>query len=112
MSEFVVIRGARLIDGLGGRPVEDGVVVIQDDRVMYAGPGERRVGFPEKPTVIDAEGRALIPGLIDCHVHLCFDGSPDFAGDADALTPESAKERCAEALGRALDAGITTVRDL
>ena len=112
MPDFLVIRGARLFDGLGGEPVEDGVVVVQDDRVMYAGRGGSRVAFPEKPLVIDADGRALIPGMIDCHVHLCFNGSGDFAGDADAMTPELAHERCRAAIGAALEGGITTVRDL
>jgi imidazolonepropionase-like amidohydrolase len=50
--------------------------------------------------------------MIDAHVHLCANGSPDFAGDQTSMTPESARDRCGEAALRALEAGITTVRDL
>lgn len=112
MGELTVVRGARIYDGHGRDPVNDGVLVAQDGRVMYVGPVEGARGFEAHPRAIDAEGRALIPGLIDAHVHLCFDGSPDFAGDAEVMTPQGARARCAEALGRALEAGITTVRDL
>jgi imidazolonepropionase-like amidohydrolase len=79
---------------------------------MYAGPAAGARGFDELRTAVDAEGRSLIPGMIDCHVHLCFDGAPDFAGDAATLTPAKAAKRCAESALRALEAGITTVRDL
>src|SRR6266568_3630892 len=112
MTETLVVRGARLHDARGSDAVDDAVVVVQDARIMYAGPAEGARGFDALPGAVDAGGRSLIPGLIDCHVHLCFDGSPDFAGDAISLSPESARDRCAEAALRALEAGITTVRDL
>ncbi|HEX9776389.1 MAG TPA: amidohydrolase family protein [Actinomycetota bacterium] len=112
MSDPLVIRGARLIDGRGSDPVDDAVLVAQGGRVMYAGPVEDARGFEEHPSAIDADGRTLMPGLIDAHVHLCFDGAPDFAADADAMSEADALERCREAAARALHAGITTVRDL
>ena len=112
MSDTLVVRGARLHDGRGLDGVDDAVLVAQDGRVMYAGPAAGARGFDALPGAVDAGGRALIPGMIDAHVHLCFNGSPDFAADADSLTPQIARDRCAEALLRALEAGITTVRDL
>jgi imidazolonepropionase-like amidohydrolase len=57
-------------------------------------------------------GRTLTPGLIDCHVHLCFDGTGDFAGEAAELTDALAALKSARNSIRHLDAGVTTVRDL
>src|SRR5512135_1087379 len=112
MADTLVVRGARLYDGRGYRAIDDAVLVAQDQRIMYVGPAQNARGFDALPDAIDAGGRALVPGLIDCHVHLCFDGSPDFAADAASLTPATAFDRCAESALRALEAGITTVRDL
>jgi imidazolonepropionase-like amidohydrolase len=112
MSETLVVKGARLFDGRGSDPLDDAVLVSQDGRIMYAGSRDGARGFDALPDAVDADGRALIPGLIDCHVHLCFDGSPDFARDAEQMDEAAARERCAESALRALEAGITTVRDL
>jgi imidazolonepropionase-like amidohydrolase len=112
MADPIVVRNARLIDGRGLDPIDNGVLVADGAWIMYAGPAAGARGFDELPSAIDAEGRALIPGMIDCHVHLCFDGSPDFAADADSLTPWKAAQRCSESALAALEAGITTVRDL
>ncbi|TMK83621.1 MAG: amidohydrolase family protein [Actinobacteria bacterium] len=112
MSDTLVVRGARLYDGRGLDAIDDAVLVAQDGRVMYAGPAAGARGFDALPDAVDAAGRTLIPALIDAHVHLCSNGSPDFAADAQSLSAQQARDRCAEAALRALEAGITTVRDL
>ena len=112
MAEQVVVRGARLYDGRGLDAVDNAVLVAEGGRIMYAGPAAGARGFDALPSAVDAGGRSLIPGLIDAHVHLCLNGSPDFASDAMELSPQQARDRCAEASLRLLEAGITTVRDL
>ncbi|MGH9037518.1 MAG: amidohydrolase family protein [Acidimicrobiia bacterium] len=70
------------------------------------------VGAPDGAPVLDCGRAELLPGLIDCHSHLCWDPPADpldqFAGDDD----QALLERARQAAGRALAAGITTVRDL
>jgi imidazolonepropionase-like amidohydrolase len=61
---------------------------------------------------VDLAGDVLTPGLIDCHVHLQFDGSPDFNAEAAALNPALATVKAVANLGRHLEAGVTAVRDL
>lgn len=112
MVETVVVRGARLYDGRGLDVVDNAVLVCEGGRIMYAGPATGARGFDALPDAVDADGRALIPGLIDAHVHLCSNGSPDFASDATGLSLHQARDRCAEAALHAIEAGITTVRDL
>lgn len=107
---MLTIRGARLIDGTGAPPLEDATLVASDDgRIMFVGPPQGAPGTDGD--LVDADGRTLIPGLIDCHVHLCFDGGPDFEADAAMSVPRAAVKATANAR-RALAAGITTVRDL
>jgi imidazolonepropionase-like amidohydrolase len=56
--------------------------------------------------------RLLMPGLIDCHVHLVFDGNADFEQEAKELTPALAAIKAANNARRNLEAGVTTLRDL
>lgn len=108
---MLIIRGARLYDGTGAPVVDDAVLVAEGARIAYVG-AARGAPVADGADVIDADGRALIPGLIDCHVHICFDASPDFEAFAAGVTPEGTRELCVENVGRALRAGVTTVRDL
>jgi imidazolonepropionase-like amidohydrolase len=64
----VAIVGAQLIDGTGGDPVADSVIVIRDGRVEAAGPRET-TAVPAGAEVIDAAGKTIIPGLMDLHTH-------------------------------------------
>ena len=65
----VAIVGATLIDGRGGAPVADSVVVVRDDRIVAAG-GRNSTTVPKDAEVIDARGLALLPGFIDSHFHI------------------------------------------
>src|SRR5687767_8011387 len=63
----IIISGARLIDGRGGPPIENSVVVVEGDRIVAAGP-RGSVRLPAGET-FDASGLTLLPGLIDAHFH-------------------------------------------
>jgi hypothetical protein len=71
-AHSLVIDGGTLIDGSGSPPVPDAVVLIQGDRIQYAGP---RREFTAQPSArrIPATGKTLVPGLIDLHNHSTFD---------------------------------------
>ena len=107
---ILVIEGGTLIDGRGGEPVHDAVVVVQGDRIVAAGPA----GAVQVPAHVDqriaAHGLYLIPGLIDLHVHFTQQRGNDFARyrDSDA----AAAIRGTMLLAQFLNAGITAVRDV
>src|SRR5215470_17078330 len=65
----LAILGATLIDGRGGAPVTDSVVVIRDDRIVTAGK-RNSTPLPKDAELIDASGLALLPGFIDSHFHI------------------------------------------
>lgn len=64
----IAIVGVRLIDGLGGPPVEDAVVVVEGSRITAVGP-RAAVEVPSDAERFDAGGKTLMPGLIDAHFH-------------------------------------------
>jgi imidazolonepropionase-like amidohydrolase len=105
----MILDNVRLIDGTG-RVWERASIRIEGERI--ASVGNAAAGGAEGSEILDLEGWTAIPGLINCHTHLCFDASPDAwaAWDGRSLTENVlVAARQAEA---ALQAGITTVRDL
>jgi imidazolonepropionase-like amidohydrolase len=63
-----VLKGARLIDGLGGDVLKNAVVVIEKGRIKEIGP-EGKVAFPTDAAIIDMADCTLLPGLLDIHLH-------------------------------------------
>ena len=63
------ITNALIIDGNGGTPVRDGVLVFQGDQILEVGPSSS-VSVPDGATVIDVAGKTVMPGLVDGHIHL------------------------------------------
>jgi imidazolonepropionase-like amidohydrolase len=68
-SRTVAIVGATLIDGRGGPPVADSIVVVRGERIVAAGP-RASVRVPAGAEVFEARGMTLLPGLIDAHFHI------------------------------------------
>ena len=64
----VAIVGAQLIDGAGGPPVEDAIVVVHEGRILAAGT-RADTAVPAGAEVIDAAGQTIIPGLVETHAH-------------------------------------------
>jgi imidazolonepropionase-like amidohydrolase len=110
-SATIVISGGRILDGYGGPPIENGVVVIVGDRITAVGPAPA-VQVPAGARVIDANGMTVMPGLIDMHVHLQILGHGDYkrwnelygTRNADVVMPIAARQL--------LSAGVTSARDL
>lgn len=90
----LAIVGARLIDGTGGEPVADAVILIDDGRVRMAGPRDT-VEVPEGTEVVDAAGKTVIPGFVDLHAH--------YGGPVEATE---------QALRSQLYYGVTTTRSI
>lgn len=68
----VAIVGAQLIDGRGGMPMPDSVVVVRGNRIDAVG-RRGELSIPEGADVIEAGGLSLLPGLVDSHFHSRYD---------------------------------------
>jgi len=105
----LAVRAGRIFDGVG--PIGRGTVLVEDGRI--ADVDTTGAEPPAAAERIDLGPDAcLLPGLIDAHVHLAFDASADVVtslGRMDDGLLLAAMERGGR---RALQAGITTVRDL
>src|SRR5437867_2698477 len=86
-------------------------VLVSGARIEWVGPHARAPREARAAAAVDGAGRTLTPGLIDCHVHLCFDGEANFLGEAN-VSETYAALKCAGNARRHLAAGVTTVRDL
>lgn len=96
---------ARIIDVLAGTAIENGSVLVQDGIIKEAGSG---ISAPADARIVDLEGKTMIPGLFNCHVHMCSDagnGLRESASDA-AITIRAIKN-----LKTLLSSGVTYVRD-
>ena len=67
-SQAIVIEGGTLIDGGGGAPVRNSVVVIEGTRIAAVG-ARGDVSYPPQARIIQADGMTILPGFIDAHVH-------------------------------------------
>jgi imidazolonepropionase-like amidohydrolase len=99
---------ARLLIPGAGDPVTDGVVVLDGSRISYAGPAAEA---PATPGADTHQAAAVMPGMWDCHGH--FLGSRVFDLAKMPLEPLALRAvRSARDLRAALDAGITSVREV
>jgi len=99
-----------MFDGVSSTLTARPSVVVADGVIAAvhgpAGP------VPPGAHVMDLPGLTLLPGLVDAHLHLCFDATGDPAGHLAGTGDDLLREHMAEAARRALHAGVTTVRDL
>ncbi|KAF0818502.1 MULTISPECIES: metal-dependent hydrolase family protein [unclassified Cytobacillus] len=105
-----ILKGGSIIDGQNDEVMENSYIKVENGRITEVQQGEPddTEGFE----VIDCTGKYILPGLIDCHVHLVWNGS----ADPQSVIKNEENDRIAlEAYKHALDTlklGVTTVRDL
>jgi imidazolonepropionase-like amidohydrolase len=105
-----LLRNVTVVDGTGAAPVPGQAVVVEGSRIAWIGPVESAPSTaPEN--VVDGGGRTVLPGLINCHVHLTADGAPDLFAQAAGDTVPLATLRAAQSALITLQSGVTTVRD-
>ena len=104
----IAIRAGRLIDGRGGPPVANAVIIIEGERITAVGPG---LTIPAGARVIDLSSSTVLPGLIDAHTHVTTQPS-DYYEDIFRKTPIDVAIKAHVYAKRTLDAGFTTIRDV
>lgn len=87
--------------------VADAVVAWDGDAIRYAGPAAELPATLGNAESFDAGGRCVVPGLIDCHTHLCFGG---WRGDEFAARLEGASYQDIQAAGGGINATVNATR--
>ena len=106
----IAIVGGTLIDGNGGAPIDDAVILIEGARIGAVGP-RSAIAIPADAGQIDARGRWIIPGMIDTNVHLSLYGGQNDRYETLAKYQPRQEDIVLEAAQIDLSYGITTVRD-
>lgn len=106
----LAIVGGMLIDGNEGAPIQNSVVLVDGERITEVGQ-VGRTSIPSGAQVIDANGKTVMPGLIESHAHLMIIGhgvySEYFPRYEDRL-----REIMTLSAEQLIWAGVTTARDV
>lgn len=106
-----VLDKCRLLDGLR-TTVENAAVVVQDGRIAFAGPRDGMAStLRDGANTTDLGGFLVMPGLIDCHAHLVYNGFRNLE-EVDRSSIEVATINGMLNAQKVIAAGYTTVRDV
>lgn len=107
----IALVGGRLIDGFGGPPLANSVILVEDERVIAIG-SVGALAVPADAEVISTEGMSVLPGLWDCHVHTMLLGHSDYEHWDKTYINRLGREIMPAAAHQLLMAGVTSARDL
>lgn len=110
-NNIKVLSGGTLIDGFGGKPLQNSVIIIEGERIKAIGQ-VGQIDIPKGAEVISTEGMSVLPGLWDMHVHLYIDGHSDYAHWDKTYLKAASKVIMPASAHQLLMAGITSARDL
>jgi imidazolonepropionase-like amidohydrolase len=86
-------------------------LLVRGTKIVAVGP-HNDVSIPKGATRINGRGLTVIPGLIDCHVHLCLGGEADVVSTLESEQPSYTLLKSARHAQATIEAGFTTVRDV
>jgi imidazolonepropionase-like amidohydrolase len=108
----LLLAGARLLDGTGAPAMDHAAVLIREKHIVAVG-AEQTMDLPsEGVTKVDLGGMTLLPGLIDCHVHILGDPDPVSKPYTGPYVAGRSILRGAKHARQTLEAGFTTIRDM
>jgi len=108
----VAVYGKTVFAGRALAPLRNGGVLIDGERITAVGPRRAIEKAAKDARVVDLGEATLLPGFINLHVHLDFDGSADFLNSARLIDEQTSTLLAVDSARRALASGVTTVRDL
>lgn len=108
MKNYTLFKNFTLINGISDTPLKNASLLIEDDKIAFVGHQDQA---PRDTETRDCTGQFMIPGLIDCHIHM------DLHGFADTFQENLVEDklrtlRAAREMNNTLKAGFTTVRNV
>lgn len=100
-----VFTNANILDVIGETTIKGGSVLVEDDIIKEVG---TNVAIPEGAKVVDLGGKAMLPGIFNCHVHMCSDAGN---GQKEHLSDAASAIRGIKNLRILVNSGVTYIRD-
>jgi imidazolonepropionase-like amidohydrolase len=110
-QKIKALVGGTLIDGFGGVPILNSVIIIEGKKIKTVG-RQGEVTIPTGAEIISTEGMSVMPGLWDMHVHLMINGHSDYAHWDSTYSKKFESVIMPASAHQLLMAGITSARDL
>ena len=110
-QNVTALVGGRPIDGYGGRPIDNSVVLIEGERIKAVGTVET-LKVPAGAEIVSTEGMTVLPGLWDMHVHTMIVGHADYDHWDKTYQSQFESVIMPAAARQLLMAGVTSARDL
>lgn len=111
-AQVTAIKAGKLIDPEAGTALANQIILVENRKIKAVG---SNILIPTGATVIDLSSSAVLPGLFDCHTHLCYTNRPDMTNQFDIDMRETTAYRAiggTRAAREMLESGFTTVRDV
>lgn len=106
-----LLHNATLIDGTGATPVSDAAVLVDGDRIRWAGTAAD-ASPPADAVRVDLGGNTICPGFFDCHVHFGLPGAKGSPLEKALKPPSYGYFELVDRLRVTVQNGVTTARDL
>jgi len=103
----ILYKNCNVIDGKGDELLKDTCILVEDNKFLSIG----NVSETDVDEVVDLDGKFVIPGIFDCHVHIAMPPVADTVKLINATTTELAV-RTINHLNAFLDHGVTYIRDV
>ncbi|MDX1943695.1 MAG: amidohydrolase family protein [Saprospiraceae bacterium] len=110
-SNIKALVGGTMIDGFGGKPLKNSVIIIEGERIKAIGQ-VGNIDIPKGAEIISTEGMSVLPGLWDMHVHLMINGHADYSHWDKKYPPLFGSVIMPASARQLLMAGVTSARDL
>ena len=102
---ITVFTNANILDVIGETTIKNGSVLVEDGTIKEVG---ANIAVPEGAKVIDLGGKTMLPGIFNCHVHICSDAGN---GRREQISDASAAIRGIKNLRTLVNSGVTYIRD-
>ncbi|MBI1256680.1 MAG: amidohydrolase family protein [Chloroflexi bacterium] len=106
-----ILKGSKVLTCVGDTIIENGFVELENGKIKAVG-RSADLGSTEGAEIIDVSGKTVMPGMINSHAHLAWDGVHDLARQSMDDAPEISAYKSAANMLKNLRAGVTLVRDL
>ena len=110
-AQVKALVGGTLIDGFGGKPLPNSVIIIDGERIRAVGQ-MGQLPVPAGAEIISTEGMSILPGLWDMHVHLMINGHSDYPHWDKTYLKVAGSVIMPSSAHQLLMAGVTSARDL